>query len=621
MVSLGTHLRHPLSAVPKRGSLMKRQQTKRSVILQVAILFAVGVIVTGLLTYGSQRRLSESDVKRQTESLAANIAEETASAVKEYPAYKWLIRYWYEHADTLDIEYDVDYSAGTLTEEKCRQFRDRHPDLQPEYASTSEIQALTDEDQKLYAEIIYSWLITRVNQIKRTYHVDFLFCVLTDESFESQFFLFSAADPGAVRGNAYEEVYPLGNTVKVSESQRDAMDNARQKNTHLADAGDYLDYYSYLGVIGGRTVLIGITFNLTDLRAEKDSQALRGTVAAIVYQLCLSLICLVLLFFVILRPLKNVQNNIHLYMETKDSASVVENLAAIKSRNEIGQLSEDVADLTREIDDYLSRIETITKEKERISADLALATRIQSNMLPNTFPAFPNRPEFDIYAGMEPAREVGGDFYDYLLVDEDHLYLVIADVSGKGVPAALFMMMSQIIFGNHAMLGMSPAQLLTESHTAICDHNQEEMFVTAWLGILELSTGRLTAANAGHEYPVLKRADGAYELLKDRHGLVVGGMDGVKYKEYELFLSPGDKLFLYTDGVPEATDSENRMFGTDRMLAALNADPAASPEQVLKNVRAAVDAFVQDAEQFDDLTMLCMEYKGPSQESTSEASA
>ena len=246
----------------------------------------------------------------------------------------------------------------------------------------------------------------------------------------------------------------------------------------------------------------------------------------------------------------------------------------------------------------------------RIESELNLATRIQADMLPNIYPAFPDRSEFDIYATMDPAKEVGGDFYDFFLVDNDHLCMVMADVSGKGVPAALFMMASKIILANNAMMGKSPAKILADTNAAICSNNREEMFVTVWLGILEISTGKLTAANAGHEYPVVKHADGEFELLKDKHGFVIGGMDCAKYKEYELTLEKGAKLFLYTDGVPEATDAENQLFGTERMLAALNGDLAAGTVQTLKNVRAAVDAFVKDAEQFDDLTMLCMEYRG-----------
>ncbi len=248
-------------------------------------------------------------------------------------------------------------------------------------------------------------------------------------------------------------------------------------------------------------------------------------------------------------------------------------------------------------------------EKQRITTELTMANQIQASMLPHIFPPFPDRCEFDIYATMDPAKEVGGDFYDFFLIDDDHLGMVMADVSGKGIPAALFMMISKVILQSCAMLGQSAGEILNRTNEAICSDNQVDMFVTVWVGILEISTGRITAANAGHEYPVLKQGD-SFKLLKDKHGFVIGGMEGMRYKEYEIQLAPGDKLFLYTDGVPEATDAENQMFGTERMLAALNEAPEAAPQKILENVRSAVDGFVREAEQFDDLTMLCMEYRG-----------
>ena len=286
----------------------------------------------------------------------------------------------------------------------------------------------------------------------------------------------------------------------------------------------------------------------------------------------------------------------------------------IHTGDEIENLSLIMADMEHDLKDYEEHLTKITAEKQRISTELSLATRIQANMLPSIYPAFPERSEFDIYASMDPAKEVGGDFYDFFLIDEDHLCMGIADVSGKGVPAALFMMASRIILANNAKMGKSPSQILTDTNAAICANNREEMFVTVWLGILELSTGKLTAANAGHEYPALKQADNDFALYKDKHGFVIGGMDGVRYKEYEIQLKPGAKLFLYTDGVPEATDAQGELFGTDRMLDALNKDVAASPENILKQVRADVDKFVKEAEQFDDLTMLCVEYRGSQQD-------
>ncbi len=279
---------------------------------------------------------------------------------------------------------------------------------------------------------------------------------------------------------------------------------------------------------------------------------------------------------------------------------------AYRTGDEIEVLAESFAALSAKTVQYIGEVARVSAEKERIGTELALATRIQADMLPNIYPAFPERTEFDIYATMDPAKEVGGDFYDFFLVDDDHLCVVMADVSGKGVPAALFMMASKIILQNNAMLGKSPAQILTDTNAAICSNNREEMFVTVWLGILELSTGHMTAANAGHEYPVLRRPNGMFELVKDRHGFVIGGMEGE--------LEPGAKLFLYTDGVPEATDAENELFDTSRMLDALNAEPDASTVRILEVVREAVDAFVRDAEQFDDLTMLCLKYIGPGEE-------
>ena len=251
-------------------------------------------------------------------------------------------------------------------------------------------------------------------------------------------------------------------------------------------------------------------------------------------------------------------------------------------------------------------------EKERIEAELSLATRIQLSALPKDFPPFPDRKEFDLFASMKPAKEVGGDFYDFFLIDDDHLGLVIADVSGKGVPAALFMMVSMALVRHAAMSPeneKSPAKILKAVNAQVCYRNPEEMFVTVWLGVLEISTGKLTAANAGHEYPAVKPAGASFELFKDRHGLVIGAMEMTRYREYELQLEPGAKLFVYTDGVAEAANPRDELFGTERMIRALQGAEDGSPEEILDAVNAAVAEFAGSAPQFDDLTMLCLSYK------------
>ena len=205
---------------------------------------------------------------------------------------------------------------------------------------------------------------------------------------------------------------------------------------------------------------------------------------------------------------------------------------------------------------------------------------------------------------------MGGDFYDFFLIDDDHICLVMADVSGKGVPAALFMVIAKTLIKNRAQQGDSPAEILKNVNEQLCEGNEAQLFVTVWAAIIEISTGRGLAANAGHEHPVIRRKDGQYELVVYRHSPALAAIEGARFREHPFELHPGDSLFVYTDGVPEATDAQNQLFGSNRMLEALNQDPSLSPEETLRNVRRAVDGFVGDAPQFDDLTMLCFHYKG-----------
>ena len=255
---------------------------------------------------------------------------------------------------------------------------------------------------------------------------------------------------------------------------------------------------------------------------------------------------------------------------------------------------------------YVENLTKVTREKERISTELDLAQRIQENMLPNVFPPYPDRHDLDIHASMDPAKEVGGDFYDFFLIDHDHLGLVMADVAGKGIPAALFMMMARIMINYSAKTGVPPAEVLRRVNERICENNEAEMFVTVWLGILDMNTGEVVAANAGHEYPMLRGAKGDFVLRKDPHGFVVGGMEGVKFRDYRFTLERGGTLFLYTDGLPEANNAKGKLFGTDRVLEVLNANPDASAEQLLDAMTKAVAKYVGKTEQFDDLTMMAV---------------
>lgn len=249
-----------------------------------------------------------------------------------------------------------------------------------------------------------------------------------------------------------------------------------------------------------------------------------------------------------------------------------------------------------------------SEERQRISTELDVATRIQADMLPCIFPAFPDRPEFDIYATMNPAKEVGGDFYDFFMVDDTHLAIVIADVSGKGVPAALFMVIGKTLINDHTKPGTDLGEVFSEVNELLCRSNNEGLFITAFEGVLNLVTGEFSFVNAGHEMPFIARAGGAYEAHRLRPGFVLAGMEDMVYQSGSIQLSPGDKIFQYTDGVTEATNAAHELYGMKRLTEVLARNTDKKPAELLPIIKADIDAFVGEAPQFDDITMLCVSY-------------
>ena len=281
----------------------------------------------------------------------------------------------------------------------------------------------------------------------------------------------------------------------------------------------------------------------------------------------------------------------------------------ITSGDEIELLSHKFEDMTVSLKNYIEELTSVTAERERIGAELDVATHIQSSMLPCIFPPFPDKDEVDIYATMIPAKEVGGDFYDFFMVDDTHVAIVMADVSGKGVPAALFMVIGKTLIKDHTVPGRDLGQVFSEVNDILCNSNSEGMFITAFEGVLDLVTGEFVYVNAGHETPYISSAGGEFEQYKVKAGFVLAGMEGIKYKCGSMMLEPGSKIFQYTDGVPEATNANNELYGMARLDEALKGMSGATPEEILNKVKESVDVFVDGAPQFDDLTMLCLEYK------------
>ncbi len=293
--------------------------------------------------------------------------------------------------------------------------------------------------------------------------------------------------------------------------------------------------------------------------------------------------------------------------QEKDDAGLTE---LLNLKNEIGELARATDKMESSILAETEQLLAVTAEKNRISTELDIATKIQMAVLPKIGQSFPGRREVDLHAFIQPAKEVGGDFYDCFYLDEDHLAMVIADVSDKGIPAALFMMIAKVLL-KHALIDLQePGKALEQVNQKLCETNETDMFVTVWVGILELSTGKLMAANAGHEYPVLGRRNGSYEIIRDKHGFVLGGMEGSRYQTYALNLEIGDRLFLYTDGLPEAVRDGNEPFGIENMLRALNEMGDADPRQIVNGMMEALGSFIGDHAQFDDTTILAMRYNG-----------
>ncbi len=362
--------------------------------------------------------------------------------------------------------------------------------------------------------------------------------------------------------------------------------------------------------------------SIADLRSN-ELRTVVTTLFIAMLMLCMAAVLSLVFSERLVNPIKRMTLRVS-EMQGDDMSFQVEDV--LLTGDEIEVLARAFANMSEKMRGYVMEIVQITSEKQRLDTELSVAADIQINMLPTHFPAFPERKEFDLYAVMDPAKEVGGDFYDFFLIDDDHLALVMADVSGKGVPAALFMVVSKTLIKNVTLQGRweNPAEILRDVNNRLCEGNEDNMFVTVWLGILTISTGEMVSACAGHEYPVFYRRGEGFVMEEDPHGLAMGCMEGSKYREARWQLNPNDILFLYTDGVPEANNSEGELFGNERMMDALekslcDADTDGNPgdadlQVFLRRVRNRIDDFVGDTPQFDDITMLALEYRGPREE-------
>ena len=578
---------------------------KIGLLIEVAIFFFVSIVLTGHLSHIVLSHIADRSVEIDKEILSEGIAKDVKYSLRQYACYDWVIAYWIEHMDEMDVEYDKNIDTAV----KEKDFLKNHSDIVFNTVNDYELNKLSPEDQKAFAEIMYNKILMRLEDIKDAYEVKYVYFFYTEGDASTMTNLVSAADSSMTRGNEKGQAFLLGTTIRNTAKQQMAFQKINGKGDHLVITNENVNRYHYFTTISGKTIIIGVSFDISIIKEEVEDRMLVYVILFLFLQFFFSGICLFLINIFALRPLRHVKENMDEYTETKESEKVLKQLKKIRSKNEIGALANGLGDMIIEIDDHLEKIKNITAENERINAELNIATQIQADMLPREFPAFPDHPEIDVYATMDPAKQVGGDFYDFFMVDENHVALIVADVTGKGVPAALFMVVAKTLLRNRTLLGGRPAEILNDVNNQLREGNEANLFVTVWIAIIDIRTGEGVAANAGHEHPVIRHKNGEYELVMYKHSMVLGVMEGLKYADHEFKLEPGDRIFCYSDGVPEATNMENELYGTDRMLDALNHSPDADLQQTLTDVRTDIDRFVGEAEQFDDITMLIFDYK------------
>lgn len=611
-----------------------RTGKRKRLLIQFTILFGlIFLFVTGVSIFIQVKGSSRTYLEAKQEYMKP-IMERIRKYITEYTAYDWYLDYWEAHyeevnglTDEMAMDMDKEFYLDIIGD----------PDFKKK--TSQELESLSPNQQLIAAMEAYSGIIGEVAISQWALENESSMLVdLSDEHLGFNYFTIESAvlnslleedtdgetqienetenetetDPYDVDFGLGEDDLALVEEMELQEKMRAIRQGTKNEALFLRfDYGKYNTHY-YIGCIplyanGKLRCGIMLWHDWSDFHSDLMWNLVIISVIAGAFLAAMG----AMLFFFInryaVRPLNKVQKGVREYMRTKDSRMVVEKMKLIRSQNEFEELAEDVSRMAVEIERYYEENAQLNGERQRVATELELASKIQSGVLPVVFP---KEKDFELYAIMNPAKEVGGDLYDFFMISEDRLGLAIGDVSGKGVPASLYMMISQLLIRQYARAGYSPAEVLTRTNQTLCENNQYDMFVTAWFGILDRKTGKIIASSAGHEFPILRGAKGDYELIRDKHGFVLGGMDMSRYKEYELQMEPGGTLLVYTDGAPEATNGAKEMFGTDRMLEVMNQDTSLNPEDTIKHLEQEINGFVGDAPQFDDLTMLCIRYLG-----------
>ena len=536
------------------------------------------------------------------------------AAISIYISYK-------VHAETMDGHYkDVaenvaKTAAVTIDNDLIKKYTEGVKEIylkntSPEFVNDLEMEEYFKQYEILFDEE-YDELFKELENVKLSNNVLSLYVIYVDKESKTCVYIIDAdrTETGCVAGTwdiIYEENYDV---LENPEKGFDSYITNTEEYGWLCSAGEAI-----LDRDGNVIAHAMVDLSMDNVMNERYTFLRNLCVIMLVVAITILMLFILVVDKSIIAPINKLSNAARTFVDNmgKDEDDKNESVFAdlnIKSKDEIENLYHSVQFMEKELHEYIDNLSRVTAEKERIGTELSIATQIQADMLPSIFPAFPERSEFDIYATMSPAKEVGGDFYDFFMVDDRHLAIVIADVSGKGVPAALFMVIGKTLIKDHTHTKKDLAEVFAEVNNMLCEANSEGLFITAFEGVLDLVSGEFTFVNAGHECPYIYRKGKGYEYYKLNPCFVLAGMEDMEYTVGSFTLEEGDKIFQYTDGVTEATSLNEELYGDDRLCAVLNRNVDKAPEELLSLVKEDIDKFVGEAPQFDDITMLCLEFK------------
>lgn len=590
------------------------EKKKEKLLNKFALIFfnftIVTLIIGGLMTYVSQMDTYKKMCRESSRALGDYLADIMRAEGDTIIAYK---EFYMDHYRDMKIPYDFT-ECTTAQAAFIKLFTERYPGLT--FGVDIQLSELDEDVQEAYYCYMQEYWVLAFENARDSFGLAYTYFLVMGDPRARIEDIKPGQDP------QYNVLYMIdGERTEVKTTDKNGNEvgtgllwlgdtYGNNRDEHLTEwrtweTGKCLDEYFEWNNSWGHTytyytplIINGVKVGLvcTDIEVQTVNDTILGnTLVQMGGTAGILIACMLILLWFInrfyIKKIQIIENGVREFTETKDStvADRVEN--ALSSNDELGSLSMQTGVLMREVGRYINEITDMTTERERFGTELGIATKIQKDMMPTDFP---KRNDIDMYALMSPAKEVGGDFYDFFFIDSNHLGLVMADVSGKGVPAALFMVIAKTLISNRALMGGSPARVLEDINFRLCESNASGMFITAWLGILTLSTGQLICANAGHEYPAIRHKDGKYELIISDHCPPLAAIEDIEYEDETIDLLPGDSLFLYTDGVPEAKNAQGKHLGTTKMLEILNAAPDLAPYDLLTGLKDLINDFARD---------------------------